>query len=410
MDFAARLPLRFSGCVCAVSGERHTGGGSGLAGIRLLGAPGLAAEGRVALGGVLAVAGWCGLFVLFAYLRAAVQQLLTKVVFRQANLSAAIHRLRKTAADFPGDAEYLPWAAARIAEFVRAERFEILHAQPASIAAGAPLGYPAIAAEIGWLAKQERWNWVEAAAPLAPAQEAAGVLLLGPRQGGRRYLSEDLRALNLLAAVTAEEVERFRAAEVRRLVSEAELRALQSQINPHFLFNALNTLYGVIPREARRARETVLNLSGIFRYILQSDRSLIPLAEEIKIVDAYLQIERLRLGARLSAAIQVEPRCERASIPVLSIQPLVENAVKHGVAANPDNGWLRVTVWEAAGNTMTVRVEDSGPGGTAEALQGAGVGLANVTRRLQLHYGPEARVNLERMGSGTRVEFSAPLS
>src|SRR6202051_4312926 len=117
--------------------------------------------------------------------------------------------------------------------------------------------------------------------------------------GWRRYLSEDLRALNHLTRIVAEEVERFRAAEMQRLVSQAELRALHSQINPHFLFNALNTLYGIIPREAAGARRTVLNLADIFRYFLQSDKILIPLSEELKIVRAYLEIERLRLGPRL---------------------------------------------------------------------------------------------------------------
>ena len=148
---------------------------------------------------------------------------------------------------------------------------------------------------------------------------------------------------------------------MQRLVSEAELRALQSQINPHFLFNALNTLYGIIPREAQRARRTVLNLSEIFRYILQSDKALIPLAEEMKIVTAYLEIERLRLGPRLNTAIQVDQSCEQTPIPILSIQPLVENAIKHGIAASAEEGWLRLTV-TASDDEMTVAVEDSGCG------------------------------------------------
>lgn len=224
-------------------------------------------------------------------------------------------------------------------------------------------------------------------------------------------MSEDLLALNHLASAVAEEVERFRAAEMQRLVSEAELRALQSQINPHFLFNALNTLYGIIPREAQQARRTVLNLSEIFRYILQSDKALIPLAEEMKIVTAYLEIERLRLGPRLNTAIQVDRSCEQTPIPILSIQPLVENAIKHGIAASAEEGWLRLTV-TAGDDEMTVAVEDSGCGtaGPAESVaKGAGVGLANVTRRLQLYFGPDAGVTMRRGKTGTRVEFSTPM-
>ena len=378
--------------------------GMALAGMRFLGLPRLAAAAADPRTETLIAAGWCGLFVLFAYLRGAVQQLLTKVVFRQSDVRAATHQLRAGAADFRGEPEYLLWSAKRIAAFAGTDRFETAEGPFA-------LDYPAIAAGIPWLRQEERWNWVEAAAPVKAAQASSRILLLGRRRGGRRYLSEDLLALNHLASAVAEEVERFRAAEMQRLVSEAELRALQSQINPHFLFNALNTLYGIIPREAQRARRTVLNLSEIFRYILQSDKALIPLAEEMKIVSAYLEIERLRLGSRLNTAIQVDRSCEQTPIPILSIQPLVENAIKHGIAASAEEGWLRLTI-TAKDDQMTVVVEDSGcvamESGKSSA-KGAGVGLANVTRRLQLYFGPEAGVTMRRGEKGTRVEFSTPM-
>src|SRR5437588_10289043 len=140
--------------------------------------------------------------------------------------------------------------------------------------------------------------WAEAIVPLGGPAEAR-YLLFGRRRGGRRYLSEDLQALSRLTAAILAQVERFRNSEMQRLVSQAELRALQSQINPHFLFNALNTLYGIIPREASGARRTVMNLAEIFRYSLQNDRALIALSEELEIVKAYLEIEALRLGPRL---------------------------------------------------------------------------------------------------------------
>jgi LytS/YehU family sensor histidine kinase len=200
---------------------------------------------------------------------------------------------------------------------------------------------------------------------------------------------------------------------MQRLVSEAELRALHSQINPHFLFNALNTIYGIIPREASGARRAVLNLADIFRYFLQSDKILIPLSEELKIVKAYLDIERLRLGPRLQTIIQVDKVAENALIPVLSIQPLVENAIKHGMSTRTEEGWLRLIV-TSANSRLTITVEDSGsePGSTASAVQetGTGVGLANVTGRLKLCYGPDAGVNMQQGEFGTRVQFSVPLS
>ncbi|HVZ17473.1 MAG TPA: histidine kinase, partial [Terriglobales bacterium] len=194
---------------------------------------------------------------------------------------------------------------------------------------------------------------------------------------------------------------------------EAELRALHSQINPHFLFNALNTIYGIIPREAAGARRTVLHLAEIFRYFLQSDKILIPLSEELRIVKAYLEIERLRLGPRLQTVIQVESEAERTLIPVLSIQPLVENAIKHSLATQVEEGWLRLTA-NARDGSLTIAVEDSGIGcglpPTASQPPGAGVGLANVTRRLQLCFGPDAGVKMQQGVFGTKVQFSVPLA
>ena len=182
---------------------------------------------------------------------------------------------------------------------------------------------------------------------------------------------------------------------------------MQSQINPHFLFNALNTLYGIIPREAAGARRTVLNLADIFRYFLQSEKTFIPLGEELQIVRAYLEIEALRLGPRLRTEIDVDDAALMLPIPILSIQPLVENAVKHGISAKPEAGWLRLQV-RAAVDAVTVIVEDSGGGAQPESSPGTGVGLANVTRRLELCYGAEAAVHFQTGPDGTRVEFRIP--
>jgi len=119
-------------------------------------------------------------------------------------------------------------------------------------------------------------DWAQALVPLRLSSEDVQYLVLGRRKGGRRYLSEDLKALNRLAATVVEQIDRLRNLEMQRLVTQAELRALRSQINPHFLFNALNTLYGIIPKEAPDARNTVINLADIFRYFLQTEKMLIP--------------------------------------------------------------------------------------------------------------------------------------
>ncbi len=368
------------------------------------------------LGTTLAVAGLCGLLVLFAYLRGIVQRWFTMAVFRRSGIENAIHELRAKAVEIQNEGDYLKWSGERLAAVVGTERFEILEFEASQEGSGSTmrdLDYPSLAEDEPWLEREPRWNWAEAVVPIRLSQRDVRNLLLGRRRGGRRYLSEDLRALNHLARVVAEELERFRSAEMQRLVSQAELRALHSQINPHFLFNALNTIYGIIPREAAGARRTVLNLADIFRYFLQSDKILIPLSEELKIVKAYLEIERLRLGPRLQTTIDVDKSAESVMIPILSVQPLVENAIKHGLATRSDDGWLRLSA-KSTNGTVTIMVEDSGPGPVAARLlmrqEGACVGMANVTRRLQLCFGPNAGVNMQQGDFGTRVQFSVPLA
>jgi two-component system LytT family sensor kinase len=368
------------------------------------------------LGDTLAVAGLCGLLILFAYLRGVLQRWLTMAVFRRPSIDGTVQELRSQGVEIHDEGVYLKWAAERLAAVADTQRFEMLESKASQDRAGSSmrdLDYPSLAEDEPWLGRDARWNWVEAVVPIRLSQCDGRNLLLGRRRRGRRYLSEDLRALNQLTRVVAEEVERFRSAEMQRLVSDAELRALHSQINPHFLFNALNTVYGIIPREAAGARRTVLNLADIFRYFLQSDKILIPLSEELKIVKAYLDIERLRLGPRLQTIIQVDKEAELALIPVLSIQPLVENAIKHGLSTRLDGGWLSLTAISADGS-VTITVEDSGtsprPQAAVAQQAGAGVGLANVTGRLRLCYGPDAGVNMQQGDLGTRVQFSVPLS
>jgi two-component system, LytTR family, sensor kinase len=205
-------------------------------------------------------------------------------------------------------------------------------------------------------------------------------------------------------------VERFRAEELKRLVSQAELRALQAQINPHFLFNALNTLYGTIDRRSHEARRMVLNLADIFRYCLQGDRTVIALSEELRIVEAYLEIEALRLGDRLQTEVIAEKSARSVSIPILSIQPLVENAVKHGIAVKHGGGRVSVRAEETTAG-LRITVEDTGIGfeqSRLHARNGTGRGLDNVRRRLALCYGPAADLIIESSNAGSTVTFLVP--
>jgi LytS/YehU family sensor histidine kinase len=229
---------------------------------------------------------------------------------------------------------------------------------------------------------------------------------MGRRHGGQRYLANDLDALARAAAVVAERLETLREHEMHRLVSQAELRALQSQINPHFLFNALNTVYGTIPREGVAARRMVLNLAEMFRYFLQSNKTLVPLREELEIVRAYLAVEQVRLGDRLAVDIRVEEAAMEVVIPALSVQPLVENAIKHGVTPSSDPGYVRVRS-EFRNRDLFIRVENSRSNDTRNS-EGPGVGLQNVRRRLEICYGGGAELRLLAGHSQTIVELRIP--
>ena len=327
----------------------------------------------------LLLAGACLMLVLFALARGGVQRALTRLIFRRPNEDALVRDLKTP---IRSEEEYIASAVARLGEFMGA---------PAHVTAGTV---------------EAQDEGAEAVVPLRTGSGGSLSVLLGRRTGGRRYLSEDLQALSRVAAVIGEQLEQYRDLETRRLVAQAELRALQSQIHPHFLFNALNTLYGIIPREARGARETVLNLADIFRYFLETKKTLVPLEEEMHIVKAYLDVERLRLGDKLRLEIEVTPEAQSVPIPILSIQPLVENAVKHGIAPLAGGGLIQISARIGSQGELLISVRDSGPGFSKSNR--TGVGLENVERRLELCYGGEARLTIDSGASGSEVSVRIP--
>jgi hypothetical protein len=324
-----------------------------------------------------------GLFlVLFAWLRNRVQSWLTRAVFRQGSLANLASRVKECPA-FTDEEQYLDWAAGVIAAAVGTADYAVV-------------GQTEVQAQ-----------WAEALVPIRLGEGDSRVLVLGRRQGGRRYLSEDLDTLAKAASEIAGRVESLRRQEMNRLVSQAELRALRSQINPHFLFNALNALYGAIPREAAGARRMVLNLADIFRYSLQSDKAFVPLAQEMQIVRAYLELEQCRLASRLDAQIEVDDAALQIPIPALSIQPLVENAVKHGVALRIEPGYVRIKA-ECRDGELRISVENSASGRATETPV-TGVGLQNVRRRLEICYGAGAELRFSPGMEFTTVEIRIPL-
>jgi hypothetical protein len=351
----------------------------------------------------LLLIGACLFLVLFAWLRSRIQRWLTHAIFRRGGVSSLASRVRDCPSLSSGE-QYLDWAAAVIAAGMRTKDYAVVEQKELGITADLHLSV--LAEAFPKFDKSRLWSWVEVLVPVRLGSGNLKLILLGRRQGGQRYLGEDLDALATAAAEIAERVNLLGRQEMSRLVSQAELRALQSQINPHFLFNALNTLFGTIPREVTAARRMVLNLAEIFRYFLQSEKTFVTLAEEMQIVRAYLEVEQLRLGGRLEVEIQIDEGARDALIPVLSIQPLVENAIKHGVAPTTEPGYVRIR-GGLRGEELRIIVENSSSSAVAETT-GTGVGLQNVRRRLEICYGPEADLRLVPDPHKTTAELAIP--
>ena len=322
-------------------------------------------------------------------------------LFRRKDVQAATRAVSTLEAD--DENAFLTGAAGMIAEFASAEHWELLSAD-SKVRVAKPGTIPATEMEALHAAGH---GWSEAVVPLRDGVGGQRLLLLGARDGGRRYLSVDLADLDLLAAAVARRVEAMRRGEQDSLLRDAEIAALRAQINPHFLFNALNALNAIIPAGATAARKTLLNLADIFRYSLSSKQQLVSLADEIDIVEAYLQIERLRLADRLTTRIEVDERVRFNRVPALSIQPLVENAVKHGVSRKADGGEVHVSACKDSGG-LRVEVADNGPGFDTQAQPGRGHGLRSVERRLQLCYEGAVEFRVESDASGSRVGFTIP--
>ena len=327
------------------------------------------------------LAGLSLLLVLFASMRGAVQRWIAHALFRQGGV-ARLPQTVKAAPVFAEEAAYLEWAAREMASAVRAGKYAILPHEA------------------------ERPDWAEASIPVRLGPGQAKWIALGRRPGGQRYLGEDIESLTRAAAEIEERAEALRRQEMDRLMNQAELRALQSQINPHFLFNALNALYGSIPREASGARRLVLHLADIFRYFLQSDKGFVTVAEEMQIVRAYLDVEKFRLGERLRLEIEIDPAALETRIPALSVQPLVENAIRHGIARRTEPGFLRITA-ECRGEELRIAIVNSGAGASTDA--GFGMGLQNVRRRLEICYGASAELELRFEEAEARAEVRLPV-
>jgi two-component system, LytTR family, sensor kinase len=262
-------------------------------------------------------------------------------------------------------------------------------------------------------------------------------LLVGELSGGRRLLSDDAAFLEFVAMAAARRVDALRVAhercrrdlreqEIRKLATEAELRALRAQLNPHFLFNALTTVGWLIQSSPARALDTLMRLTSLLRGVLsRSDGEFVTLGEEVDLIEAYLEIERARFEERLRVLIDVPEELRGLRVPALLIQPLVENAVKHGVSPQRAGGEVMVVARLAksdgarpglpgAGDALELWVRDTGAGADeAEMRRGRrrGFGLLSVEERLRRHFGAAATFTVRSApGVGTTVQMSFPVS
>jgi len=205
--------------------------------------------------------------------------------------------------------------------------------------------------------------------------------------------------------------------EQERLLLHARMEALQNQINPHFLFNTLNSVSSLVRFDPDTAREMILKLAKILRRLLSSTEAFVPLREELEFIDAYLDIEVVRFGPdKLRVVKDLDPHSLDVMIPSMLLQPLVENSIKHGLSAKVDGGsiYLRSRMTDSK---LIIEVEDDGVGMDVSAfseqnggLQGTGIGMANVAERLKVLYGETARMSVDgQEGRGTLVRLRLPL-
>jgi LytS/YehU family sensor histidine kinase len=191
------------------------------------------------------------------------------------------------------------------------------------------------------------------------------------------------------------------------MARDAELRLLRAQVDPHFLFNSLNSISALTSIDPAAAREMVVQLAGFFRYSLgQQLERKVTLAQELKQVAHFVAIEQVRFGPRLRFVAEVSEEAGDCLLPPMLLQPLVENAVKHGIGQMVEPGTIRIHA-ARAGSLLRIRVEnDVDPDGVPQ--KGTGIGLDNVRRRLAAGYGTEAGVQWTQQEAGFLVELTLP--
>jgi sensor histidine kinase YesM len=242
--------------------------------------------------------------------------------------------------------------------------------------------------------------------------------------GGRRLLSDEIKMLENIALLTARRIDvlrvthercelEIREKEFSKLATEAQLSALRAQINPHFLFNALTTIGYLIKASPDKALQTLMRLTQLLRSVLRSTGEFSTLEEELKLIESYLDIEKARFEDRLQTKIEIPRELLKVRVPSLILQPLVENAIKHGVSKSKNGG--EVTLKAALETVKTdvflrLIVSDTGSGLEINQLK-KGVGLNNIEQRLRSYYGNSGKLQIESQSrKGTQAEIKFPVS
>jgi two-component system LytT family sensor kinase len=219
---------------------------------------------------------------------------------------------------------------------------------------------------------------------------------------------------NELSNLLATQIELNNLSRLSEALYTAELKALRSQIHPHFLFNALNTISSFCRTNPLKARELILNLSNYFRNTLRRENDFVTLGQEMELIESYLYIEKARFGDRLQLFMDIPENLRSITIPIFILQPLVENSVKHGIAPNLAGGSIFITA-KVSDNEYLFSVKDTGIGMNKErhkevVTKWPGIGLNTVNERLKLLYGEKHQLCIEStLGIGTEITIRLPM-
>ena len=375
----------------------------------------------VAAGLVVTTLLWCALLLCFPKLRRELYRLADRRLFRRPDYRQILQRFSRESEDCRTEPQVFQLAEDRIREALEAAATRVVRRETIQLA---ELG---VESDMIHLSRDHParglfgGNEVELLAPVRVRERVDWLIAVAPGQSSRKLLSDELRFLSSMAERLGRRVEALRFEQERRArelresrlrhsLTQAELRALQAQINPHFLFNALNTIADLIGSEPAKAEAMIEKLAEVFRYALAcSQAGSIPVAEEFEFLRTYLAIEQTRFGERLRVEMAMEPGVAHAQIPPLLLQPLVENAVKHGLAPKREGGALSIRASSEEGGLRLV-VEDDGVGWSeSSAAAVAGVGLRNVRERLQTLYEDRASLEIDGVaGQGTRITITIP--